>query len=497
MTRSSGFLRALFAAAAALALGSVPALAGAVITIVNADGADEGFNDVTPATPVGGNTGTTIGQQRLIAFEHAAGIWASLLDSPVEIRVKASFDPMPCSANSAQLGATHPGTVASSSTDAPLLDTWYPAALTNRLLGMDVSPDDDDIIATFNSSIGQPGCFEGSGWYYGLDAAHGDKVDLVAVLLHELAHGLGFETLVDETTGAEFQGQPDVFESMILDTSSDRRWTEMSDSERVASAVNTGHLAWDGPAVWSAAPGILADAPVLAVLEPQAIAGSLPVGTAAFGAPLSEEGVTADLAAAVDASDPAGPAATDACSPLTNAAEVAGRVALVDRGTCLFVEKAASVQAAGAVAMVVVDNVTSSTPPGLGGTDPSITIPCASLTRDDGQALRARLGSGRVAVRLGTNPRQRAGTGAGGRMLLYAPNPDEPGSSVSHWDTRAVPNLLMEPNLSSDLPHTVDLTLPLLRDIGWGSDEFLPPELRRPVVRVETAPATRAAGSRP
>ena len=28
----------------------------------------------------------------------------------------------------------------------------------------------------------------------------------------------------------------------------------------------------------------------------------------------------------------------------------------------------------------------------------------------------------------------------------------------------------MEPSLNGDLPHGVDLTLPLLRDIGWVSD---------------------------
>ena len=35
------------------------------ITIVNKDAAGQGLNDPTPATPVGGNPGTTIGQQRL------------------------------------------------------------------------------------------------------------------------------------------------------------------------------------------------------------------------------------------------------------------------------------------------------------------------------------------------------------------------------------------------------------------------------------------------
>ena len=36
----------------------------ATITILNSDGAGEGYNDSTPAAPVGGNTGTTRGAQR-------------------------------------------------------------------------------------------------------------------------------------------------------------------------------------------------------------------------------------------------------------------------------------------------------------------------------------------------------------------------------------------------------------------------------------------------
>jgi hypothetical protein len=54
---------------------------------------------------------------------------------------------------------------------------------------------------------------------------------------------------------------------------------------------------------------------------------------------------------------------------------------------------------------------------------------------------------------------------------MFAPNPDQPGSSVSHYDTSAFPNLLMEPAINGDLLHEVapprDLTFPLLRDIGW------------------------------
>ena len=59
--------------------------------IVNINAAGVGFNDPTPAAPVGGNTGTTLGEQRLIAFEHAASIWSARLDSSVPIRIRAQF----------------------------------------------------------------------------------------------------------------------------------------------------------------------------------------------------------------------------------------------------------------------------------------------------------------------------------------------------------------------------------------------------------------------
>ena len=46
-----------------------PAFGQATIVIENADTAGVGFNDTTAVAPVGGNSGTTLGQQRLIAFQ--------------------------------------------------------------------------------------------------------------------------------------------------------------------------------------------------------------------------------------------------------------------------------------------------------------------------------------------------------------------------------------------------------------------------------------------
>jgi hypothetical protein len=486
MRRRPVRLRLLLPAAVALLAAAQTASAAATITIVNGDSAGVGFNDPTPATPVGGNTGTTVGQQRLIAFQYAASIWDQLIDSPVEIRIKASFEALECSSDSATLGAASPAQAVSDFSGAPQAHTWYAVALANKIAGTDLIPSSDDITVTLNVNLGQTGCLDGSLWYYGLDNQSAQQINLVTVLLHEFAHGFGFITLVDESTGQEFMGSPDVFEGHILDTSTSQHWTEMTDSERMVSGVNTGKLVWDGMAVQSALPATLAGTPYLDVTAPSPIAGSLAIGSAAFGAPLTDSVISGVLAAALDPSDAAGPSTTDACSPLTNAPEVAGKIAIVDRGTCVFVMKAENAQAAGATALVIADNVAGSIPPGLGGTDSAVTIPVVSITQADGATLRANLASG-VMVSLGVNPQVLAGTGAGGRLLLFAPKPDQPGSSISHWDTSALPALLMEPVLS-DLPNTVDLTLPALRDIGWTTTEGGDP--RQPVVLTSSPPGT-------
>ena len=54
-----------------------------------------------------------------------------------------------------------------------------------------------------------------------------------------------------------------------------------------------------------------------------------------------------------------------------------------------------------------------------------------------------------------------------GRLNLFAPNPAQGGSSVSHWTTAASPNLLMEPAINRNLDRALDLTLTQMRDIGW------------------------------
>ncbi len=445
------------------ASGVFPAGA-ATIAIINADGPGEGFNDPTPVAPVGGNFGTTLGEQRLIVFQEAADIWGALLPSAVTVRVYAQFNALSCDSMSAVLGSAGPVTVIRDFTGAEMAGTWYHIALANKLSGVDLSTG-DDISATFNSSIDfNDDCLVGTNWYYGLDGNEGMDMELLPVVLHELSHGLGFSTLVG-SNGTEFLGYPDVYETFILDNTLGLTWDQMTKTQRAASAENTDNVVWNGPAVTLASPRFLGGVPTMFVNSPPTLPATIRVGTAEFGPELTETGVTGNLVLVDDGTG----VTSDACSPLINGAAVSGNIALIDRGTCTFVSKAQAAQAAGAIAVVIVDNVAAADPILLGGTDPTMMIPVVSVTLADGNLIKAELATG-VNVTLAADAGNLAGADANGRVKLYAPDPYEGGSSISHWDVTASPSLLMEPFITLGLSREVDLTLGLFTDIGWVDD---------------------------
>ncbi len=229
----------------------------ATITVISGDDPGEGFNDPTPVSPVGGNKETTLGRQRLIAVQYAARLWGDLLESDVEIRVAATFDPLPCDGDSVVLGSAGPNCVHRNFAGALEPDTFYPDALANKLAGMDLCPpgacpQDDDISATFNSSLGTT-CLSFGRFYLGLDAKppEGD-VDLVTTVLHELGHGLGFITFIDLETGAKFLGADDAYMRYLEDHRTGRLFPNMSNAERLDASTGTGDLHWVGPHVVAA-----------------------------------------------------------------------------------------------------------------------------------------------------------------------------------------------------------------------------------------------------
>lgn len=298
--------------------------AATTIVIVVGDAPGVGFNDATPTAPVGGNSGTTLGQQRLNAFQAAADKWGATVTSSVPIRIGATWEALFCNATSAILGSARPTDVFQGFAGAPKSFTWFSFAQANAIFGSDLDPTRPQITARVNVNLGQAGCLTGTFFYLGLDNNHGNDIDLVTVLEHEFAHGLGFLNFTDGATGILHLGSFSIWDYFLLDTTTNKLWKDMTDAERAASALNTHGLVWNGPNVTAAVPSVL-----------------------------------------------------------------------------------------------------------------------------------------------------QTGADSFGRPFMYAPNPYQSGPSISHWDTTALPNQLMEPAINGDLTHELippaDLTFMLLLDIGWPS----------------------------
>ncbi len=84
---------------------------------------------------------------------------------------------------------------------------------------------------------------------------------------------------------------------------------------------------------------------------------------------------------------------TIADTPLTNAAEIAGNIALIDRGTVSFDVKIKNAQNAGAIGVIMVQN-TAAAPIVMGNSDPTLTIPRLMISQADGNALKTQIANG-------------------------------------------------------------------------------------------------------
>src|SRR5262249_53161671 len=179
---------------------------------------------------------------------------------------------------------------------------------------------------------------------------------------------------------------------------------------------------------------------------------SYQVGTAAFGPLLNNTPITGPVTLVNDGVG----TVTDACDPLTPGS-LTGQIALIDRGTCSFASKTLNAQNAGAIGVIMVNNAAGCPPPGMAGTDRTITIPTVMISQSDGAILKANQ-VGLTATLVAANG-SHAGSDQAGHLLVYTPNPFVAGSTVSHWDVSATPDLLMEPAINTGLHNTVDATL--------------------------------------
>ncbi len=120
----------------------------------------------------------------------------------------------------------------------------------------------------------------------------------------------------------------------------------------------------------------------LEVTSPSAVGGLYPVGQGAVGPNIGDLGT---VTATIELAEP-----ELGCDPLSNPTVVAGKIALVKRGTCTFVTKAGHAADAGAIGMIFVNNTYGDFPMNaFSATNDPPDIPMWSLRRADGEKLWA------------------------------------------------------------------------------------------------------------
>jgi hypothetical protein len=141
------------------------------------------------------------------AFQAAVDIWKTKVMSSAPILIDATWTDLTTQfGDSGILASSGPTDFVANFSDAPQQNVFYPVAQANAISGTDQEPpssgnsDGSEIETEFNSAPSAP-------WYFGTDAHPGSsQEDLETVVLHEVAHGLGFLGSldgIDESTGRD------------------------------------------------------------------------------------------------------------------------------------------------------------------------------------------------------------------------------------------------------------------------------------------------------
>ncbi|WP_045212887.1 fibronectin type III domain-containing protein [Desulfonatronovibrio magnus] len=183
------------------------------------------------------------------ALDRAAEIWGTLISSDVPITIRACW----FRDEGDTLGYAGGQPRHRNFSGAPKPDTWYVGALANSMAGTDLAPSEHDMHIAMNSNFD---------WYLGTDGNPPSyEHDFVTIMLHEIAHGLGFTGSVsyssqDGTAGWGFgTDNPRIYDTFMRDGNG-KRLTDTSvypnPSAGLADLVTSGNLWWHGSHAMSA-----------------------------------------------------------------------------------------------------------------------------------------------------------------------------------------------------------------------------------------------------
>jgi hypothetical protein len=149
------------------------------------------------------------------AVDYAKSIWEKRLEASQPIRIKVMWQAL----TGGTLAQTGISLVYRDFQYVPKKNTWYPVALAKNIWGKDLNINDFDITITINSGVN---------WYLGTDTKIAEgKYDLATVILHEIAHGLGFLSSFETTEHSKIaqygsSNYPFVFDSFLQNTNKQR-----------------------------------------------------------------------------------------------------------------------------------------------------------------------------------------------------------------------------------------------------------------------------------
>jgi len=171
-----------------------------------------------------------------VQVQAAVDVWAENFESKVPINIEATWGR---SSSYSILGSARPGSYFANFVGAPDPSLWYPSALANALAGKDLDRDNPEIIITVNSL---------ASWYRGGGVGPSkSEYDLQSVMLHEIAHGLGFLSTdsYDEFFGYGSIDQPTPYDA-YAQTGDGRRLSDLPSPSLELGEALTSKLVWSG-----------------------------------------------------------------------------------------------------------------------------------------------------------------------------------------------------------------------------------------------------------
>ena len=173
------------------------------------------------------------------AIESALDRWAAVLRVTVPVQVDVDWLP---SSGDTLVGAAKPTLAYANFAGAPEVGTFYPVALANQLAGADQAPTESDIDIVLADR---------SDWDYATAGpVSTNRISLASVVLHEVLHGLGFNTALQvDVAGIGASVAPNaastIFDRYLADRNGAFVATLPNASVALGSAL-TGGLFWQG-----------------------------------------------------------------------------------------------------------------------------------------------------------------------------------------------------------------------------------------------------------